>query len=168
MGDPRYVRYALAVLRSAAADRESPTMVLGRLVSKRPRAIRSERHRGAGPETHVVILGPPRVTVLMAVHNGARYLRDVIDGVLGQEYRDFEFFIINDGSTDRTAEILGSVRDDRVCIHHQERAGLTVSLCRGLEQARGAYVARQDADDIPRRDRLGKQVAFLDCHAGVI
>src|SRR6266581_4265224 len=127
-------------------------MVLEGRASRRRRPVRLERDRGAGPEACIVILGPPRVTVLMAVHNGARYLGEVIDGVLGQEYRDFEFLIINDGSTDRTEEILASIRDDRVWICQQERAGLTVSLCRGLERARGAYVARQDADDIPRPD----------------
>jgi len=106
-----------------------------------------------------------KVTVLMSVYNGEKYLREAIDSILNQTFRDFEFLIINDGSTDRTMEILRSYHDRRIKIINNERnMGLTKSLNKGLKMARGEYIARMDADDISMPDRLKKQVDFLDAH----
>jgi glycosyltransferase involved in cell wall biosynthesis len=99
----------------------------------------------------------------MAVHNGELYLRQAIDSILDQTFRNFEFIIINDGSTDSTADILDSYRDSRVSvISNSENLGLTASLNMGLDAASGEYIARMDCDDISLSERLDKQVAFMD------
>lgn len=105
----------------------------------------------------------PRVTVLMAVYNGDRYLREVIDSILSQTFLDYEFLIVNDGSTDNSREIIISYDDPRIRLIDNERnLGLTRSLNKGLKLAQGEFIARQDADDISDLERLAKQVAFLD------
>ena len=105
----------------------------------------------------------PKVTVLMSVYNGERYLREAIDSILNQIFKDFEFLIINDGSTDGTAEILQSYHDPRIkIINNEKNMGLTKSLNKGLRIAKGEYIARQDADDVSLPQRLEKEVAFLD------
>jgi glycosyltransferase involved in cell wall biosynthesis len=107
----------------------------------------------------------PRVTVLMAVHNGARHLREAVDSILAQTFRDFEFLIVDDGSTDQSLAILASYSDPRiVIIRNATNVGLTKSLNIGLAAARGELVARQDADDRSYPERLASQVAFLDAH----
>ncbi len=104
-----------------------------------------------------------KVTVLMSVYNGEKYLREAIDSILNQTFRDFEFLIINDGSTDRTIEILRSYHDRRIKIINNERnMGLTKSLNKGLKMARGEYIARMDADDISLPNRLDKQLAVME------
>lgn len=111
----------------------------------------------------------PKVTVLMAVYNGELFLREAIESILSQTFRDFEFLIINDGSTDGTRDILLSYYDTRIrLVHNEQNIGLTKSLNRGLGLARGVYVARQDADDISLPRRLEKQVTFLDEHTDVV
>ncbi|MBM4441159.1 MAG: glycosyltransferase [Candidatus Rokubacteria bacterium] len=104
----------------------------------------------------------PRVTVLMSVYNGARWLREALDSVLGQTYRDFEFVIVDDGSTDDSAAILASVRDPRITLVRQPNQGLAAALNRGLREARGELVARQDQDDVSLPERLARQVAAMD------
>lgn len=105
----------------------------------------------------------PRVTVLMAVYNGAAYLRQAMDSILAQTFRDFEFLIINDGSTDDSRAIVASYNDSRIRIlDNPENIGLTRSLNRGLAEARGELIARQDADDVSFPYRLEKEVVFLD------
>jgi len=105
---------------------------------------------------------PIKVSVLMSVYNGEKYLREAIDSILNQTFTDFEFIIINDGSTDKTKEILESYSDVRIRLFHQENMGLTKSLNRGLKDAIGEYIARQDADDTSYPERLEKQVKYLD------
>jgi glycosyltransferase involved in cell wall biosynthesis len=109
-----------------------------------------------------------KVTVLMAVYNGEVYLRDAVDSILSQTYQDFEFLIINDGSTDATREIVLSYQDPRVrLVDNPNNLGLTRSLNRGLQLATGQLIARQDADDISEPDRLAQQVTFLDNHPDI-
>lgn len=109
-----------------------------------------------------------RVTVLMPVYNAALTLREAIDSVLSQTFRDFEFLIINDGSTDDSAAIVQSYSDPRINFVQNERnLRLTATLNRGLELARGEYVARMDADDLSLPERLAKQTAFLDANSFV-
>jgi len=111
------------------------------------------------------MMGSPRVSVLMSVYNGARYLRDAVDSILGQTFTDFEFIIVDDGSTDETPAILNSYTDPRIVrLRNETNIGLTRSLNKGLVVARGEYVARQDADDVSLPRRLAKQVEFLDGH----
>ena len=110
----------------------------------------------------------PRVSVLLAVHNGADYLPAAIDSILGQTFTDFELLIVDDASTDATPSVIGACRDPRVrVVRNDTNLGLTRSLNRGLALARGALVARQDADDVSHRERLGKQARFLDAHPEV-
>lgn len=107
----------------------------------------------------------PRVTVLMPVYNGEKYLREALESVLGQTFRDYEFLIVNDGSTDRSVDIITSYRDPRIRLeHNQVNSGLVFSLNKGLALATGEYIARMDCDDISLPMRLGRQVAFLDAH----
>jgi glycosyltransferase involved in cell wall biosynthesis len=108
----------------------------------------------------------PPVSVLCAVHNGQRFLKGSIESILGQSFRDFELIVIDDGSTDGTAEILGdcAARDDRLVVRRQENTGLTAALNAGLELARGVYVARQDDDDLSMPERLAAQKSYLDGH----
>jgi glycosyltransferase involved in cell wall biosynthesis len=111
----------------------------------------------------------PRVSVVMAVRNGAPYPEQAVDSILTQTFTDFEFVLIDDGSTDSTPEVLQRYQaaDPRVQVHHQENVGLTPSLNRGCARARGVYLARMDADDIAFRERLERQVEFLDRHPAV-
>jgi glycosyltransferase involved in cell wall biosynthesis len=104
----------------------------------------------------------------MSVWNGERYLCQAIESILNQTFRDFEFLIINDGSTDRSRDIILSYTDNRIrLIDNKTNLGLTISLSRGLELARGDYIARQDTDDVSLPDRILKQVSFLDNHLEV-
>lgn len=108
-----------------------------------------------------------KVSVIMSVYNGADHVSNALSGMLRQTYADFEFLIFDDGSEDSTSEILASVRDSRIRLFRHDRVGLTRSLMRGMGLAGGEYIARLDADDVPREDRLEKQVAFLDSHPEV-
>ncbi len=112
----------------------------------------------------------PRVSVLMSVYDGERFLRDSVESILGQRFADFEFIILDDGSTDSTWDILNDFgsRDKRIIlIRNNKNIGLTKSLNKGLALARGEYLARQDADDLSLPQRLGIQVKFLDAHPEV-
>jgi len=98
----------------------------------------------------------------MSVYNGEKYLREAIDSILDQSFKDFEFLIINDGSIDKTHEILKSYDGTCLRIIEQENMGLTKSLNKGLSLAKGQYIARMDADDISLPHRLEKQVRLMD------
>jgi len=99
----------------------------------------------------------------MGVYNDEEYVSMAIESVLQQELTDFEFIIIDDGSTDRTPDIIEGFDDGRIrVLENEENIGLTASLNRGLEEARGEYIARQDADDKSIIGRFRKQVNFLD------
>ncbi len=107
----------------------------------------------------------PEVTVLMSVYNGARYLCPAIDGILTQTFTDFEFIIVDDGSTDETWDIVSSYTDSRIRLaRNAHNLGLAASLNKGLALARGHYIARMDADDIALPERLERQVDFLNEH----
>lgn len=110
----------------------------------------------------------PAVSVLMSVYNGQNFLRQAVDSILGQTFADFEFIIIDDGSTDATPDILAGYTDSRIRrVRNPGNIGLTRSLNIGLEMARGRYVARMDADDESLPTRIEEQVAFLDANPGV-
>lgn len=105
----------------------------------------------------------PKLSVVMAVYNGERFLREAVESILSQTYSDFEFIIFDDCSKDGSAAILRSFTDPRLRIHTNEKnIGLTNSLNKGLAVARGKYIARMDADDISLPTRFAKQVAFLN------
>ena len=105
---------------------------------------------------------PPLVSMLLAVHDGARFLRLALESALRQTLMDLELIVVDDGSMDATPEILDSITDPRlVRVRNDEREGLAVSLNRGLDAASGRYVARLDADDVALPQRLERQVARL-------
>ncbi|RTY36806.1 glycosyltransferase [Chlorobium phaeovibrioides] len=107
----------------------------------------------------------PQVTILMPVHNGERYLREAIDSILKQSFTDFEFLIIDDGSTDGSTTIVKSYEDPRIrLIANPENHGTVHVLNQGISEAKGTYIARMDADDISLPTRLEKQVHFMDNH----
>ena len=111
---------------------------------------------------------PPKVTVLMAVYNGQRYLRIAIDSILKQTFTDFEFFIIDDGSKDASVEIIKSYSDPRIrLVINEKNIGLASSLNKGIDSSAGRYIARMDCDDISLPQRLEKQVAFLEHHTDI-
>lgn len=110
----------------------------------------------------------PRVSVIMAVYNGGQYLKESINSVLNQTFSDFEFIIINDGSTDNTSKVLDSFNDPRIIrLKNEKNIGLVKSLNRGISVARGEFIARIDADDMSHLDRFQKQMDFLKNHPEV-
>lgn len=107
-------------------------------------------------------MSTPRITVLMSVYNGRRYLAEAIESILCQTRGDFEFLMIDDGSVEPVHDIIESFRDPRIRFLRQENQGLTCTLNRGLRLAQGDYVARMDADDVSYPERLEAQAAELD------
>lgn len=108
----------------------------------------------------------PDVSVVMAVYNGATHLAETLDSVLNQQNCDFEFIVIDDGSSDASAQILDeyAARDPRLRVVHQENTGLTRALIRGCELARGEFIARQDAGDLSLLGRISAQLHFIRAH----
>lgn len=104
------------------------------------------------------------ISVILPVFNGAQYLREAIDSMLGQSYENFELIIIDDGSTDNSASIVSTYADPRIRFYAQENQGLAGALNKGITLAKGAYIARQDQDDVSLPDRLLKQVTFLNAN----
>ena len=111
---------------------------------------------------------PPKLTVLMPVFNAEEYIGEAIQSVLEQSYPDFELMIIDDGSTDSSRLIIDSYKDDRLRVIKQPHQGVAIALNHGLEEAKGEYTARFDADDICLPGRFEKQVRFLDDNPGYI
>ncbi len=110
----------------------------------------------------------PTVTVLMPVFNGARHLASTLESLQKQIYSDFELLIVDDGSTDASMKIVENVGDPRIrVISNGRNLGLVASLNCGLAGARGVFVARQDADDPARSDRLVRQVQFMQGNPSV-
>ena len=112
---------------------------------------------------------PPRVTVFIPVYNREAYIGAAIESILGQSFSRFELLLVDDGSTDRSVEVLRSYDDLRirvVCNAHNR--GIPHTRNRGLELARGEYIALLDSDDIAQSDRLQHQVAFLDRHSDTV
>ncbi len=110
----------------------------------------------------------PKISVVMPVYNGEKFLREAIDSILNQTFSDFEFIIINDASTDSTEDIIKSYDDKRIVyLKNSSNLGVACSLNNGLDIARGEYIARMDADDISLPERFAKQVAFMDKHKDI-
>ena len=104
----------------------------------------------------------PKVTVLLCVYNGEKYLREAIDSILNQTFENFEFLVINDASTDSSRDIILSYKDPRIrLIDNKKNLGLTRSLNKGLKLAKGEYIARIDADDIAFPERLKRQLEYI-------
>ena len=105
------------------------------------------------------------VTVLMPVYNGGDYLRLSIESILSQTYKDFEFLIINDCSTDNSMDTIRSFRDQRIAVHtNAANFGQTKSLNVGLKLAKGKYIVINDADDLSLPQRIEKELDFILKH----
>lgn len=104
----------------------------------------------------------PKVSVLMAVYNAEDFLAEAMESILNQTFKDFEFIIIDDGSTDSSKKIIRNYSDPRIRLISRKNKGFVFSLNEGIELARGKYIARMDADDISDPTRIEKQVKFLD------
>lgn len=112
-------------------------------------------------------MSSPLVSVVMPVYNGEKYLAEAIESILAQTFTDFEFLIVDDGSTDTTPIILAEYarKDSRIkIVSNEKNSGVAVSLNRGIELARGEYVARMDADDVSLPHRLATQIDFFNRH----
>ena len=112
-------------------------------------------------------LKSPKISVIMSVYNGQKYLGESIESVLNQTLADFEFILIDDGSSDGTLEILKTKQagDQRITLlQNEKKIGLAASLNRGIGIAKGKYIARMDADDICLPTRFQKQVDYLEKH----
>lgn len=121
----------------------------------------------------------PEISVVMSIYNDAKYLHYSIESILSQEGVDFEFIIVNDSAIDESAKIATryAADDKRIHIINQENQGLTKALINGCREARGRFIARQDADDLSMPGRLALQaemlqsnnrLVFVSCWADVI
>ena len=110
----------------------------------------------------------PRISVIMGVYNCEKHLAKAIQSILNQTFKDFEFIIINDGSTDGSEAIIKSFSDPRIKFISQANIGLTKSLNKALKLAKGGLIARMDADDIAYPERFAKEVKFLEQHPEIM
>jgi glycosyltransferase involved in cell wall biosynthesis len=101
------------------------------------------------------------VSVVLPVRDGERFLAEALESILRQTYADLEVVVVDDGSTDGTADVLAGFRDERLRVVRQEPAGLVAALQRGVAEARAPLIARMDADDVSEPERLERQVELL-------
>jgi len=108
----------------------------------------------------------PLISVVMPVYNGRQYLSEAVESILDQTFRDFEFVIIDDGSTDGSLDVLQTYaqRDRRIRIISRPNTGLVGALNDGLAEAKGTLIVRMDADDISLPERLARQVHYMECN----
>ncbi|MCL1472408.1 glycosyltransferase family 2 protein [Argonema antarcticum] len=115
-----------------------------------------------------MIPNQPRATAVMPVYNREQYLKETIDSVLTQTFQDFEFIIIDDGSTDKSVEIIESYHDPRIKLFLNEKnQGTSYSRNRAIDLSSGEYIITIDSDDINVPDRFTKQIAYMDSHPEV-
>jgi glycosyltransferase involved in cell wall biosynthesis len=126
----------------------------------------------------------PLVSVVIPAYNHERFISDTIGSVLNQEVKDLEVIIVDDGSTDNTAQIIDTIRDERVRVIHQQNSGTASAINRGLSFARGKYISILNSDDLYHEDRLAilidelemdpecylalSKVRLIDIHGGFI
>ena len=106
----------------------------------------------------------PAVSVVMPVYNAAPFIREAVESILGQNFSDFEYIVVDDGSTDGTGEILAAYRDPRLSVIRLDHGGVVRAINTALQKVRAPFVARMDGDDISHPDRLGRQYTFLRDH----
>ena len=112
----------------------------------------------------------PRVSIIIPAYNAQKYIVESVESMLVQTFTDFECIVVDDGSTDRTGQLLAMLagRDSRVRILHVPHGGIVEALNAGIDEARGDLVARMDADDVALPARLEEQVRYMDAHAEVV
>jgi glycosyltransferase involved in cell wall biosynthesis len=111
--------------------------------------------------------GNPRISVIMPVYNSEETVYFSIKSVLNQTYSDFDFIIVNDGSTDKSENIILSFKDERIKYFKLDHKGRSSASNYGISKATGEYIARIDADDMFISDKLSKQMQYLDLHTEV-
>jgi glycosyltransferase involved in cell wall biosynthesis len=123
----------------------------------------------SGADREILAAPAPRVSVVLPARDGGAYLADAVASILAQSFADLELLLIDDGSRDGAVAALAplAARDPRLRLLENPGAGLVAALNYGLGQARGELVARMDADDFARPERLARQVAFLDASPDV-
>ena len=111
----------------------------------------------------------PKISVIMTVYNTEeKYLREAVESVLNQTFGDFEFIIIDDGSTNNAVEVVKSYRDERIkLVLNGKNLGMAKSSNIGLEMAQGEYIARMDSDDISLPERFEKQIEYMEKHQDI-
>jgi glycosyltransferase involved in cell wall biosynthesis len=110
----------------------------------------------------------PRVSVILTAYNAAPHVSGAIHSLLRQTFTDLEIVVVDDYSTDNTHRLVAGIDDPRlVILHHEVNEGPFVAANRGLEVARGSFIARLDADDRARPERLARELAWLDAHPDV-
>jgi glycosyltransferase involved in cell wall biosynthesis len=114
-------------------------------------------------------LAKPIVSIIMPAYNAQLFLREAIDSILSQTFNEYEFLIVDDGSTDDTWAIMQSYaqRESRIILFRQENQGVAASLNFLVQSARGELIARMDADDYCHPDRIRQQVAYMQRHSNV-
>lgn len=111
------------------------------------------------------VVKTPTVTILMPVYNGEKYLKEAIDSILCQTFTDFIFLIIDDGSTDKSVNIIKSYKDKRIILLVNEKNfGISKTLNIGIENADTKYIARMDQDDISLPNRIEEQINFMEAN----
>lgn len=110
----------------------------------------------------------PLISVILPVYNAGGYIKDSIQSILDQSYHNFELIILNDGSTDNSAENIKSFNDSRIVYVEHANMGLAATLNKGISMAKSELIARQDQDDISLPERLMKQVQFMLNHPDVL
>lgn len=109
----------------------------------------------------------PRVSVIIPVYNGEKYISETVNSVIAQTYTDYELILVNDGSKDTTGQILESFSNDRIKVLHIENSGVSNARNIGYAESAGDYIAFLDADDLWLPERLQETVAYLDEHKEV-
>jgi len=109
------------------------------------------------------------VSVIMPVYNAEKYLADAIESILGQTYENFELIITNDGSNDGSEKIIKNYaeKDNRICVISRENRGLVYTLNEQLDKAHGKFIVRMDADDISEKERIEKQVHYMESNGDI-
>lgn len=116
-----------------------------------------------------MVSNTPKISVIMPLYNAAPYLKESIESILAQTFSDFEFFIIDDKSSDNSAEIVKAYKDDRIIfIQKPENTGYTDSLNKSIKMANGKYIARMDADDISLPNRFEKQYNYMEQNPDIL
>ena len=111
----------------------------------------------------------PKVSIIMSVYNGSEFLSRAIESILEQTEKDFEFIIINDGSTESVHEIINSFSDPRIRSYRDiKNRGLTVRLNEGLDLAKGDFIVRMDGDDISLPQRIERQLTKFESGVGFV
>lgn len=113
-------------------------------------------------------MNEPLISVLLCTYNDEKYIKDAIESILNQTFKKFEFIIVNDGSTDRTLDIIKQYNDERIVLIDKKNTGLTDSLNLGVSIAKTNWIARMDGDDISINNRFENQIKYLKDDVAVI